>query len=261
MLRKYSTLPATNPQQFMTRHRIFILTILLLLVTVGILVLAQRQNFKDDQFVTFIVEPKKQDIKFYWKKDNQENFKSIQNLKNWLDKNHKKLLFAMNAGMYKMDNSPQGLFIENKKTKSPLDTASGHGNFYLKPNGIFYITVDNLPIIINTTNFIDNGKIKYATQSGPLLLIDGQLHPAFKESSTNLNIRNGVGILPDNKIIFAMSKKEINFYEFANYFKSQGCKTALYLDGLVSKTYLPEQNWIQTEGNFGVIIGVATDKP
>jgi len=89
-----------------------------------------------------------------------------------------------------------------------------------------------------------------------MLLIDGKNHSAFIEGSKNLNIRNGVGILPDNKVFFAMSKTEIYFYDFAKYFQSLGCKNALYLDGYVSRTYLPEKNWEQTDGNFGVIIGV-----
>lgn len=232
------------------------MTAIFILAIAGTFVFAQKEKYTDDRFVTYIVDTKKQDIKLYWKDDKQENFKSILNLKSWLDNKHQKLLFAMNGGMYKQDNSPQGLFIENQGTVTPLDTASGNGNFYLKPNGIFYITTNNIPIICATTKFTDNGQIKYATQSGPMLVIDGQIHPAFKEGSTNLNIRNGVGILPDNKIIFAMSKKEINFYDFANYFKSLGCKNALYLDGLVSRTYLPEKEWIQTDGNFGVLIGV-----
>jgi uncharacterized protein YigE (DUF2233 family) len=258
--RQHGDFAATIPQQFVNRNRIFILTSLLILVSAGIFVYAQRPKVSDDRFVSYIVYTKKQEIKLYWKDDKQENFKSIQNLKNWLNKKHKKLMFAMNAGMYKQDNSPQGLFIENKKLISPLDTTRGNGNFYLKPNGVFYITIDNLPNICTTTNFIDNGKVKYATQSGPMLVIDGQIHSAFKEGSTNLNIRNGVGILPNNKIIFAMSKKEINFYGFAEYFKKLGCKNALYLDGFVSRTFLPEQNWTQTDGNFGVIIGVTTDQ-
>jgi uncharacterized protein YigE (DUF2233 family) len=54
-----------------------------------------------------------------------------------------------------------------------------------------------------------------------------------------------------------MSKSGINFYDFADYFKRQGCKQALYLDGFVSRTYLPAQHWLQTDGNFGVIIGVS----
>jgi uncharacterized protein YigE (DUF2233 family) len=204
----------------------------------------------DDRCISYIVDTKQQDIKLYWKDDRQENFKSIQNLKTWLAKNQKVLIFAMNGGMYKQDNSPLGLFIEDQKTVAPLNTANANGNFYLKPNGVFYITTDNLPAICPTEKFKDNGKIKYATQSGPMLVIDGQIHPAFKEGSTNLNIRNGVGILPGDKVIFAMSKREISFYDFANYFKSMGCKNALYLDGLVSRTYLPSKDWIQTDGNL-----------
>ena len=113
---------------------------------------------------------------------------------------------------------------------------------------------------MQTTDFKDNGEIKYATQSGPMLVIDGQVHSSFKDGSTNLNIRNGVGILPDNKVIFAMSKTEINFYDFAKYFQSLGCKNALYLDGFVSRTYLPEKKWTQTDGNFVVMICLTKKK-
>lgn len=138
-----------------------------------------------------------------------------------------------------------------------IDTTKGNGNFYLKPNGVFYISFNKKPNICITEKFIENKNINFATQSGPMLVIDGNIHFAFQKNSVNLNIRNGVGILPNNQIIFAMSKKEINFYEFAEYFKELGCKNALYLDGFVSRTYLPEKKWIQTDGNFSVIIGVS----
>src|SRR6185312_14620174 len=137
----------------------------------------------------------------------------------------------------------------NGKVLSPVGTSSDNGNFYLKPNGILYITTDNKAVICQTSDFKDNAKIKYATQSGPMLIIDGQIHPAFKEGSANLNIRNGAGILPDGRIVFAMSQSGINFYDFAQYFKNLGCRNALYLDGLVSRAYLPEKNWVQKDGN------------
>jgi len=93
-----------------------------------------------------------------------------------------------------------------------------------------------------------------------MLIIDGEINPKFKKGSTSLYVRNGVGILPDGRILFVMSKKEINFYDFAVFFKNKGCMNALYLDGFVSQIYLPEQNWKQLDGEFGVIIGLTLDK-
>ncbi len=209
-----------------------------------------------ERILSYIVDPKVADIQFYWKDNHSKILGSIHNLERMLTDKNKKLLFAMNGGMYDKERAPQGLFIQNEIKIKSLDTLSGKGNFYLKPNGVFYITADNRAIICTTTNFINDGKIKYATQSGPMLLINGEIHPAFVERSKNLNIRNGVGILPDNKIVFAISKESINFYDFASYFKTLGCNNALYLDGFVSRAYVPEKNWIQTDGNFGVIIGV-----
>jgi uncharacterized protein YigE (DUF2233 family) len=228
----------------------------LILLTTGLIAFTTTKSSIDDQMLAYTVDNKIQKLHFYWKDDNGKILKSIQNLKTYVENNNSTLIFAMNGGMFNKDFSPQGLFIQNRNNLAVIDTSNGYGNFYLKPNGIFYITDNDIPFVCKTADFIDNGKIKYATQSGPMLVIDGQIHSAFKEGSNNLNIRNGVGILPNNKIVFAMSKKEINFYDFAKYFQKMGCKNALYLDGFVSRTYLPEKNWTQIDGNFGVIIGL-----
>ncbi len=240
--------------------KILLFALLLILAIAGIFSFAKKNQGDNKHFVSYVIDPKKQELKLYWKDENKQNFKSLNNLKIWLEKKNQKLEFAMNAGMYKKDNSPQGLYIENGKILSPLDLLKGDGNFYLMPNGVFYLTNKSIPVICTTQKFKNNGNIKYATQSGPMLVIDGEIHPAFKKGSANLNIRNGVGILPDNSILFAMSKEGINFHDFADYFKKAGCKNALYLDGLVSRTYLPKENWTQTDGNFGVIIGVSKKK-
>ena len=238
------------------KKKIAFLLLIIALISIGFLALSKNEIVEDELFISYIVNPKKQNLEFFWKNEKGENFKNAENLISWLKSKNKKLLFSTNGGMYKKDNSPQGLFIENKIVKSEIDTSNGNGNFYLKPNGVFYLTTDKNPMICKTEDFVNNGKIKYATQSGPMLVIDGEIHTAFKKNSTNLNIRNGVGILPNNQIVFVISKKEINFYDFAEYFKKLGCKNALYLDGFVSRTYLPEKNWKQIDGNFGVIIGV-----
>jgi uncharacterized protein YigE (DUF2233 family) len=99
--------------------------------------------------------------------------------------------------------------------------------------------------------------VAYATQSGPLLLVGGQINPLFKLGSTNVVVRNGVGQRPDGRLVFAMSSEPVNLYDFAAYFKDLGCREALYLDGFVSRLYLPAKNWRQTDGDFGVIVGVA----
>ncbi|MDN5211591.1 phosphodiester glycosidase family protein [Fulvivirgaceae bacterium BMA12] len=210
----------------------------------------------ETKIISHIIDPRNQQIKFFWKDEKGENYKNFRRLKKSLLEKNEDLVFAMNGGMYNRDLSPQGLFIENGQVLAGLDTLErGYGNFYLQPNGVFFINVEGKATICETKAFEINDKIQYATQSGPLLLIDGKMHPKFIKGSKNVHIRNGVGILPDGKLLFAMSKEKINFYDFASYFMNKGCNNALYLDGFVSRTYLPEKDWIQLDGNFGVIIG------
>jgi len=157
--------------------------------------------------------------------------------------------------MYEKDLSPQGLYIEQGLLKAPIiRKQKGYGNFYLQPNGIFFLTKDRKAGVISTAQFEVQEDIQYATQSGPMLVIDGAIHSKFKKGSSHLHIRNGVGLLPNGDLLFAMSKEKINLFDFATFFKEQACKNALYLDGFVSKTYLPAKNWEQLDGTFGVII-------
>lgn len=210
---------------------------------------------QDGRFLSYTVDPAKQQLQLYWKDDKGALLSSIQQLKTFVEARHKKLVFAMNGGMFSPDYNPVGLYIEQSKVLHRLDTNSGNGNFYLQPNGVFYITKDKKAAISTTQAFVSRSVV-FATQSGPMLLINGAIHPAFKQGSANLNIRNGVGILPDGKVVFAISREPVNFYDFALYFKQLGCRNALYLDGFVSRMYLPEKDWRQVDGNFGVMIGV-----
>lgn len=233
--------------------------IALLLVVAAWLIHFQAFCQADDSlFLSFVTTPAS--VEMFWKDGQGNILRSLKNLNAFVHSKNKTLRFAMNGGMYLKDNSPQGLFIYEGTMTTPLDTSSGFGNFYLKPNGVFYIAMGNEAMICKTENFPEDAHtIKWATQSGPMLLIDGKIHPAFIKGSSNLNIRNGVGILPDGRVIFAMSKHKVNFYDFATFFKNQHCDNALYLDGFVSRTYLPEKNWKQMDGNFGVMIGVTED--
>jgi uncharacterized protein YigE (DUF2233 family) len=240
------------------KKMLFIFTIL---VTVFISCGAyDKRASPDDRFLIYIADPAKQDLKLYWKDEAGNIFGNAANLSKWLEGNNKQLVFAMNAGMYNAGQSPVGLYIENGTTLNQLDTLQGTGNFYMQPNGVFYLTNNNTASICTTNEFKLKQGVRYATQSGPMLLINGNINTAFKKGSENLFIRNGAGILPGNKVVFVMSKEPVNFYDMAVCFKQLGCTNALYLDGYVSRTYLPEKGWRQDDGELGVLIGITADK-
>ena len=103
----------------------------------------------------------------------------------------------------------------------------------------------------------DTVNIKHATQSGPMLVVDGKIHPAFNPKSTNFYIRNGVGVMADGNVIFIMSEQPVTFYEFAQVFRDRfKCQNALYLDGAISKMYLPGHKLLDTKGKFAGMIAV-----
>lgn len=206
--------------------------------------------------LSYIVDPSSNDLRFFLKDESDKHLKNLGGLDSFLKSKNLELVFAMNGGMYNKDLSPQGLYIEDGKIIQAIDTAeSGYGNFYLMPNGIFSIDKNKKASIKTTKEYKVDDQVNYATQSGPMLVINGALHPKINEGSTNVHIRNGVGLLPDGRLLFAMSKEKINFYDFASFFKDNACKNALYLDGFVSKTYLPSQDCVQMDGRLGVLIG------
>ncbi len=237
-----------------TTHILFFLVTYLMTISCN---QAQEIIIVDERFHIKVVDLKEEQLKLYWKDSTGVTLKSFDNLKKYTVHHNDSLVYAMNAGMYLKDYSPQGLFIENHAIHKKLDTTiTGYGNFYLQPNGVFYLTNDNNAHVTSTSKLKELDNIIYATQSGPMLVIDGDLHPAFNEGSKNVHIRNAVGILPDGRVLLVLSKEKINFYDLATFFKNIGCKNALYLDGFVSRIYDPENKVEQMDSKFGVMIGI-----
>ena len=169
--------------------------------------------------------------------------------------------FAMNAGMYHRDLSPVGLYVENGVQASALVTRAGPGNFSLLPNGVFCIGATFR--VIESRSFKDQAPAcRYATQSGPMLVIDGQLHPKLLAGSDSTYVRNGVGVSKDGtRAVFAISNVPVNFHSFARLFRDAlGLSDALYFDGNISRLYAPGLD--RHDGGFpmGPIIGTVVPK-
>lgn len=151
------------------------------------------------------------------------------------------LVMAMNAGMYHPDYAPVGLYVQGGRQRTPASTADGPGNFHLKPNGIFYVARRRAGIL-ETAAYLKRGiRPDLATQSGPMLVIDGQIHPQISADGPSRKIRNGVGVRAPQTLVFAISDEPVSFGAFARLFRDElGCRDALFLDGSISALYAPE---------------------
>ena len=172
-----------------------------------------------------------------------------------------RLDFAMNAGMYHRDLAPVGLYVEDGVEVSKLVTSDGPGNFGLLPNGVFCIG-DGFRVIESRTYKKTKPDCRYATQSGPMLVIGGKLHPKLLAGSDSLYVRNGVGVSEDGKrAVFAISNEAVNFHAFARLFRDAlGLPDALYFDGNISRLYAPALG--RHDGGFpmGPIVGTVVPR-
>lgn len=201
---------------------------------------AKKITWKGQSFDWIKVDPAKVDVRLYWKNENNEAYSTFGSLNSAIEQKGKKLLFATNAGIFSEDFSPGGLHVENGKELHALNLRDGEGNFHMKPNGVFYIE-DNRGHVTESVEYTTASRHpQIATQSGPMLVVNGNIHPAFTEGSDNRNIRNGVGVDKKGYIHFAVSNERVNFHDFASLFlEALKCPNALYLDGSISDFYLP----------------------
>jgi uncharacterized protein YigE (DUF2233 family) len=209
----------------------------------------------EPRFTTIRVDVRTERIELFLRDDAGRAFKSFDRLRSWLAGRNERLRFAMNAGMFEPDLSPVGLLVQDGRQVSPLNLSDGAGNFFLKPNGVFFVS-ESGPRIVESTEYpaLAQG-VRLATQSGPLLVWNGALHPAINAASTSRLLRNGVGISGET-IIFAISEQPVNFYEIAIYFRDElHCPDALYLDGVVSSLYSADLQRNDSRADLGPIIG------
>jgi uncharacterized protein YigE (DUF2233 family) len=202
------------------------------------------------------------DIRLFLDGSDGRKLGSFERLTDEADARGLRVTMAMNAGMYHPDRAPVGLYIEEGHELSGLVTRASKGNFGLLPNGVFCLGPDG-PQIVESRRFrADRPSCRYASQSGPMLVIDGALHPRFLPDSTSRYVRNGVGVSADGATIyFVISDEPVTFHEFARLFRDGlGTPDALYFDGNISRLYAPEIGRNDIGFPMGPIVAVLTPK-
>ncbi|WP_415182158.1 phosphodiester glycosidase family protein [Phaeovulum sp.] len=165
--------------------------------------------------------------------------------------------FAMNAGMYHPDRRPVGLFVQDGVERAKIVTSEGPGNFGMLPNGVFCVGT-RFAVIESRDYAKRRPNCQFATQSGPMLVIGGALHPKFLPDSDSRHLRNGVGVSADGKTAwFAISDEPVTFYQFARLFRDGlGARDALFFDGSVSRLMAPDLGRSDLGLPMGPIVGL-----
>jgi uncharacterized protein YigE (DUF2233 family) len=186
--------------------------------------------------------------------------RSLAALERHLGARAETLRFAMNAGMYDRGGRPIGLYIENGRERRALNTRDASGNFHLKPNGVFTIDREGRVAVVTSEDYKPSETIRWATQSGPMLVIHGRLHPRFSENGASLHIRNGVGVSDPYTAWFAISDEPVSFGRFARLFRDRlGCANALFLDGAVSSLWDRPAGRMNAYPSLGPMIAVFSE--
>ncbi len=220
------------------------------------------QEFDGARYTVCAFDARRDDIRLYWRDSAGKPYASLAALAQALNARGRALRFATNAGMFEADLSPVGLYVEDGKREHSADTREGASNFHLKPNGIFWIG-DGAAGVAETSRYLANPPpARFATQSGPMLVIDGRIHPKILPTGTSEKIRNGVCVREGTTVIFAISEAPVTFYAFALLFRDAlRCANALFLDGTVSSLYAPELGRDDDLSPLGPIVGVSASAP
>lgn len=227
-------------------------------------------TYADVAFTVCRADPAHDALQIFLRDQAGRNYGQFAAIETALNAEGETLAFAMNAGMFHIDRTPVGLFIEDGDVRAPLNTATGRGNFYIKPNGVFFLTKAGDAGVVTTDVFAqtyarENGAgagldaIALATQSGPMLVVEGEIAPRLLPHSTSRFVRNGVGVTAQGDVVFAIANAPVNFHTFASLFRDElGAVNALYLDGAISRLHAPELGRSDPGVRLGPTLGAVT---
>ena len=233
---------------------------LLLGLAAGPLAAAECRNitFDDTRYTVCEIDAAREELRLFLRGDDGQILGQFGRVDSQLAPQGTRLAFAMNAGMYHSDRAPVGHYVENGQEQMRVIPNAGPGNFGLLPNGVFCIRDSRADVIETQAYLARTPDCTYATQSGPMLVIDGALHPRFLPDSTSRYLRNGVGTTADGtRAVFAISRNTVTFHEFGRLFRDHlNLPNALYFDGNISRLYAPDLGRNDPGFAMGPIVGV-----
>ncbi|MDH6229664.1 uncharacterized protein YigE (DUF2233 family) [Mesorhizobium soli] len=206
------------------------------LVAVALPAPCRDLSFEGTDHIVCEIDLRSYDIGLFHKDADGKPYRALKNFDAAMSGQGRQPVLSMNAGMYHEDLSAVGLLVEDGRQTSPIELASGIGNFFMKPNGVFSIRANGTAAITESAAYAAAPPVDaFATQSGPLLVIDGRLHPRFEENGTSRYIRNGVGVRDPHTVVLAISRQPVSFGSFGRLFRDGlQCPNALYFDGAIS---------------------------
>ncbi len=199
----------------------------------------EARTFESDQFTVCAYDSRRHELRLTQQSADGKAYRGFTRLSQ--DVVADEIAFAMNAGMFDDKGAPIGLYVEHGQELHAISTTDGPGNFHLKPNGVFWVDVAGDPHVSTTGAYLaENPDPLWATQSGPMLVIGGQLHPEFQPDGNSRHVRNGVGVSDKHAAVFVISERPVSFGKLARFFRDElKCPDALYLDGTVSGLWAP----------------------
>lgn len=201
----------------------------------------QVQTFEGSRFTVCAFSPIKHEVTLAWADTRGQALRGFEALAASGAVEPGRVRFAMNAGMYDPSGAPIGLFVAEGRETHPLNRQTGNGNFYMQPNGVFGVRANGEAFVMTTDAYANGGEQPvWATQSGPMLVVEGKLNASFGDDGPSRHVRNGVGVQSPALTLFVISEEPVSFGRFARFFRDAlKCEQALYLDGSVSSLWEP----------------------
>lgn len=190
---------------------------------------------RDDVFRWLWADPA--DIRLVWRDEAGKPYGQLQAGREALEDRGERVVVITNGGIHRPGLIPSGLYVEGGAELTPLNQGSGSGNFFLKPNGVFWVgdRVAGVDTTVEYAAAAGGRMVHAAVQSGPMLVIDSVINPVFSEASTSTHRRNAVGVDAEGRVLLILAERAVNLWALADRCRELGAVAALYLDGTLSR--------------------------